>query len=115
MVKSVLGVNHQGLRDWIVQRITAILIAISTFGLAYYFIAHPNFSFVEWRMLFAPVGMKVLTLLVVLALAFHAWVGIWTVVTDYVKPALLRFVIDVLVFLTLAACFLWSLLIVWGF
>lgn len=115
MVKSVLSVSHPGLRDWIVQRISAIILAFCTFGLAYYFITHPNLSFVEWRMLFSPVGMKVLTLLVVLSLAFHAWVGIWTVVTDYVKPALLRFVIDVLVFLTLLACFLWSLLIVWGF
>lgn len=115
MVKSVLGVNHQGLRDFVIQRITAVLLAICVFGLAYYFLAHPNFSFVEWRMLFAPTGMKILTLLAVLALAFHAWVGIWTVVTDYVKPALLRFFIHICVILTLLACFLWSLLIVWGF
>jgi succinate dehydrogenase / fumarate reductase membrane anchor subunit len=115
MVKSVLGVSHSGLRDWVIQRMTAVILAICTLGLAYFFIANPNFSFVEWRMLFAPVSMKVLTLLVVLSLAFHAWVGIWTVVTDYVKPALLRFVIDILVFLTLLACCLWSLLIVWGF
>ncbi len=115
MVKSVLGVNHQGLRDWLIQRISAVLIALSVLGLTYYFLRNPHFSFVEWRMLFAPIGMKVLTLLIVLALAFHAWVGVWTVVTDYVKPAGLRFLIHVCVLLTLAACFLWSLLIVWGF
>lgn len=115
MVKSILGVNHQGLRDWIIQRLSSILIALSVLGLSYYFLVNPHFSFVEWRMLFAPMGMKVLTLLVVLALAFHAWVGIWTVVTDYVKPAGLRLLIHVSVLLTLLACFFWSLLIVWGF
>jgi len=115
MVKSVLGVNHQGLRDWIIQRISAIIIALACFGLAYFFVANPNLSFVEWRMLFSPISMKIATLLVVLSLAFHAWVGIWIVVTDYVKPALLRFVIHVLVFLSFLVCFLWSLLIVWGF
>jgi succinate dehydrogenase / fumarate reductase membrane anchor subunit len=115
MVKSVLGVNHQGLRDWVIQRISAVIIALSVLGLTYYFLTHPNISFVEWRMLFAPMGMKLATLFVVLALAFHAWVGIWTVVTDYVKPALLRLVVHICVLLTLLACFLWSLLIVWGF
>lgn len=115
MVSSVLGANHQALRDWVVQRVTAVIIALCVLGLAYYFISHPNVSFVEWRMLFAPVGMKVFALLVVLSVAFHAWVGIWTVVTDYVKCASLRFLIHVLVVLTLLACFLWSLLIVWGF
>jgi len=115
MVKSVLGVNHQGLRDWIIQRITAIILALCTIGLAYYFITHPYFSFMEWRMLFAPIGMKVFVLLVILSLAFHAWVGIWTVVTDYIKLTSLRLVIHVLVLLTLISSFLWTLLIVWGF
>ncbi len=115
MVSSVLGANHQALRDWVIQRITAVLIALCVLGLGYYFVRHPHFSFVEWRMLFAPTGMKVLTLLIVLALAFHAWVGIWTVVTDYVKSASLRFLIHITVILVLLACFLWSLLIVWSF
>ncbi len=115
MVKSVLGVNHQGLRDWVIQRVSAIMIALTVLGLGYFFLTHPAVSFLEWRMLFAPIGVKVLTLVVVLALAFHAWVGIWIVVTDYVKPALLRFLVEVLVFLTLLCCFLWALLLMWSF
>lgn len=115
MVKSVLGVNHQGLRDWVIQRITAVIIAVATIGLVGFLICHPDLSFIEWRMLFASTGMKVVTLIVILALAFHAWVGVWTVVTDYVKPALLRFVVHVAVFLTLLASFLWALLMMWSF
>jgi succinate dehydrogenase / fumarate reductase membrane anchor subunit len=115
MVKSVLGVNHQGLRDWVIQRITAIIIALGTLGFAVYFVLHPHLSFVEWRMLFSSLWMRVATLLLVLALAFHAWVGIWTVITDYVKPALLRFLLEVMVFLTLLTCFLWALLTMWSF
>jgi succinate dehydrogenase / fumarate reductase, membrane anchor subunit len=115
MVKSVIGVSHQGLRDWVIQRITAVILALATIGFISYFMLHPGLSFVEWRMLFTPLSMKVLTLIIVLSLVYHAWVGIWTVVTDYVKPALLRFVVHVLVFLTLLACFLWALLMMWGF
>lgn len=115
MVKSVLAVNHQGLRDWVIQRLSAVLMTVATVGLVVYFLTHPKLSFVEWRMLFSSPLIKVLTILVTLSLVFHAWVGIWTVLTDYVKPALLRFALEVLVFLSLLACFIWSLLIVWGF
>ena len=33
MVKSVLSVNHQGLRDWIIQRVSAIVMAVYFIGL----------------------------------------------------------------------------------
>lgn len=115
MVKSVLGVNHQGLRDWVIQRVSAVIIALATMGFIGYFMLHPNLSFVEWRMLFASLSMKVLTLIIALSLVYHAWIGIWTVVTDYVKPALLRFMVHGMVFLTLLACFFWALLTMWGF
>lgn len=114
MVKSVLGVSHQGLRDWVIQRITAIIIALGVLGLATYFITHPHLSFLDWRMLFSPLWMHMLTLLVVLSLAFHAWIGVWTIITDYVKLALLRFLLHVFVFLTLLACVIWALLM-WSF
>jgi len=114
MVKSVLGVNHQGLRDWVIQRVTSVVIAIAIIGLAIFFIQHPNLNFVEWRMLFAPLGMRVFTLLVVLSLAFHAWGGIWGIVTDYIHPALVRFVLHWIIFLTLLSSFFWILLTMWS-
>lgn len=114
MVKSVLGVNHQGLRDWVVQRISAIVMAVYTIGFINYILINPELTFPEWQGLFAQNWMKVATLMFVIALVFHAWIGMWTIFTDYVKNYVVRCVLHVGVFLMLTACVLWALMILWS-
>jgi succinate dehydrogenase / fumarate reductase membrane anchor subunit len=114
MVKSVLGANHQGLRDWFIQRISAVVMAIYSVGMIYYFLANPGFNFTDWHALFAHTWMKIITILFITSLLFHAWVGVWTIFTDYVKIAWLCVSLNVLVFFALAASFFWALQILWG-
>lgn len=114
MVKSVLGVNHQGLRDWIIQRVSAIFMAIYSVWLVSYFFCHPGLSFAEWHGLFSNGWVKVATLLFILSLLFHAWIGVWTVFTDYVKSYALRCILNFLVLFMLVASFFWGLLILWS-
>lgn len=114
MVKSVLSVYRQGLRDWIIQRVSAIIMAVYTFGLLFYFVSHPDLSFAEWHALFACTGMKIATILFLACVLAHAWIGIWTVFTDYVKPFVLRAILNCLVLILLAALFIWGLLILWS-
>jgi succinate dehydrogenase / fumarate reductase, membrane anchor subunit len=114
MVKSVLSVSHQGLRDWIIQRVSAIVMAIYSIGLITYVVTNPGISFAEWHGLFSQVWMKIATLLVILCMLFHAWIGMWTIFTDYVKPFVIRCLLNTLVFFGLAACFLWGLMILWS-
>jgi succinate dehydrogenase / fumarate reductase, membrane anchor subunit len=114
MVKSVLGVKHQGLQDWVIQRVSAILMVVYSVGLIAYIVCHPGFSYAEWHGLFAHMWMKVATLLVLSGLMYHAWIGMWTIFTDYVKPFVLRSILDVLVLILLFACFFWALLILWS-
>lgn len=114
MVKSVLGVNHQGLRDWVIQRISAILMAVYSIWLIAYLVFHPEMSFAEWHSLFSHLWMKVATILFLLALLSHAWIGMWTIFTDYVKCFVVRSVLHTLVLLMLAACFIWGVLILWS-
>ncbi len=114
MVKTVLSVSHQGLRDWVIQRVSAIMIAAFTIGLIGWMVCHPDLSFAEWHNLFAQSWMKVATILSLLAIMAHAWIGIWTIFTDYVKCTVLRAALNVVVFLSLAACFIWCVRILWG-
>jgi succinate dehydrogenase / fumarate reductase membrane anchor subunit len=114
MVKSVLAVQHSGLRSWVVQRVTAVILAVVCVASTVYFYDHPHLSFLEWRTLFMPLWVRVLTLLCMISITTHAWVGIWTVVTDYVKIPGLRFIIHILVFLILLLCVLWTLLMMWS-
>lgn len=114
MVKTVLGVKHQGLRDWIVQRVSAIFMAVYSVGLIAYLVSHSGLSYAEWHTLFTHTWVKVATLLFLACLLAHAWIGMWTVFTDYVKNFVLRCILNCLVILMLAACFFWGLLILWS-
>lgn len=113
MVKSVLGVNHKGLQDWLVQRVTAVFLAVYSIGLILYLAKHPQLAYYEWRGLFANMWMKIMTLLFVLCLLMHAWIGMWTIFTDYIKPFVLSLVVQVVVFLSLTGFFFQTLLILW--
>lgn len=114
MVKSVLGVNHQGLRDWLFQRMSAVLMVIYVIGLITFFIMHPNLGYSDWQGLFAHGWVKIATILIVLSLLVHAWVGMWTIFTDYVTCPIARLVLHTIVFLSLLSFFFAALLILWG-
>jgi len=115
MVKSVLSINQNGLRDWFLQRLTAVILAVYSIGLVFYFLTHSNLNYMQWHLLFTCPWMKVATILFVTALLFHAWIGMWTIFTDYLKPFWIRLAAYVLVLLGLFACFFWALQILWGF
>ena len=114
MVKSILSVTHQGLRDWVIQRVSAVLMAIYSVFFLIYFVCHPGLSFTEWHDLFAHTGMKIASILFLVCILFHAWIGVWTIFTDYVKSFVLRAILNFFVLLMLAACFFWGLLILWS-
>jgi len=114
MVKSVLGVNHQGLTDWLIQRVSAVVMVFYSIGLLAYLVMNSPMDYTNWQLLFSHGWMKLATILFFLCLLFHAWIGMWTIFTDYIKPFLLRFVLQVLVFLSLVGFFFASLLILWG-
>lgn len=114
MVKSVLGVNHQGLRDWLFQRMSAVFMAIYIIGLFVFFISHPNLAYNDWQGLFAQWWVKIATILFFLSLLVHAWVGVWTIYTDYVTCPVARLVLNTVTFFGLVGCFFATLLILWG-
>lgn len=114
MVKSVLGVNHQGLRDWVIQRVSAIFMAVYSIGLIGYIVCHSGLSFAEWHGLFSREWMKIASILFLLSLMLHAWIGIWTIFTDYIKSFVIRTILNFFVLLVLFACFIWGVLILWS-
>lgn len=114
MVKSVLGVNHQGLQDWVIQRLSAVVMVVYLVFMTIYLFSHADLSFIEWHALFAKPWMKIATLLFIAALLYHAWIGMWTIFTDYIKPFALRSVLDCLVLLLLISCFIWGVMMLWS-
>ena len=113
MVKSVLGVN-QGLRDWLLQRMSAVFMAIYVIVLFVFLAMHSDLSYNTWHHLFAQLWVKAATILFFLLLLIHAWVGMWTIFTDYVTCSAGRLVLHTVVLFALAGFFFATLLILWG-
>jgi succinate dehydrogenase membrane anchor subunit len=111
--REVVGA-HYGLRDWLAQRVTAIAMAIYTLLFVVTLLNEPIIDYSSWRMLFTPQWMKLATLLFLVSLYLHAWVGIRNIFMDYVKSNGLRLALHVLAIAWLVACAGWSVQILWG-
>lgn len=98
-----------GLKAWLVQRVSAIYIGLFTLYLLLTLLLAPPPDYIAWRLWFATPLMSTATLLFVLAVLVHAWVGVRDVVIDYVGHAAIRVTLLALVALFLIACGLWAL------
>ncbi len=104
---------HYGVKDWLAQRITAVIMVIFTIVLAVAFLLSNGASYEAWAGLFANQWMKILTFLTILSLAYHAWIGVRDIWMDYVKPAGIRLVLHVLTILWLVGCTGYAAQILW--
>lgn len=114
MVKNVMSLSGNGVADWFFQRVSAVILVVYTVFLIGFFLATPEFTYEAWSGLFANIWMKMFTLLAVLAFAAHAWIGLWTVLTDYVKQTALRIALQLFVALVLFIYFVIAFSAVWG-
>jgi succinate dehydrogenase / fumarate reductase membrane anchor subunit len=111
--REVVGA-HYGLRDWLAQRVTAIVMALYTLLFVGLLIAVPKIDYVAWLQLFTPQWMKLATLLFLLSLYLHAWVGMRNIFMDYVKHGGLRLALYALVIAALIVYAGWSVQILWS-
>jgi len=114
MVNRIVTGAHYGLRDWLAQRVTAVVMALFTLSVGVYLLLQPAFGYDSWTELFSGNVMRSLSLLFLLSLFYHAWVGVRDIVMDYVKPHGVRLSIHVLVILALVLYTIWSVQILWG-
>lgn len=105
--------SHTGTGTWLLQRATAVLLALSLPGLAFYFLSAPPLDSAGWQALFAPMPLRVLVLLCGTALALHAWVGMRDILMDYVRPTGLRLALYLAVIVVLAGSVAWLAATLW--
>ena len=112
--KRIVVGAHYGLRDWLSQRITGGLMALFTIILlAQLIFTRGPIGYDLWAGIFAAQWMKVFTFVVVVALAWHAWVGMRDVWMDYVKPVGVRLVLQVATIAWLVGCAGWAIQVLW--
>ena len=112
--KHVVGA-HYGLRDWLVQRITAIVMIAWTVLFLGALLWNGGFDHASWRTLWA--GNRISASrpsLFVVAVLWHAWVGVRNIAMDYLKSVGLRLTLQCAVIAALVVYLGWTIQILWG-
>ena len=111
--RTVVGA-HYGTRDWLAQRVTAVLMAIFTLVvLAQVIFTRGEIGYDKWAGIFASQPMKMLTFATIVGLLYHVWVGMRDVLMDYIKPVGVRLVLQILVIVWLLGCAGWAIQVLW--
>jgi succinate dehydrogenase / fumarate reductase, membrane anchor subunit len=111
--RTVVGA-HYGVRDWLAQRVTAVLMALFTLVvLAQLIFTRGDIGYDKWAGIFVPQPMKMLTFATIVGLLYHVWVGMRDVLMDYVQPVGARLVLQALVLIWLVGCAGWAIQVLW--
>lgn len=106
--------KRNGIQDYVSLRASAAIISAFSIYMVYFFIATPQVTFELWQGLFTSIYMKAFTLITLLAILMHVRIGLWQVLTDYVKPhnvrIVLQFVLNLMAFAYVAV----GLFVLWG-
>lgn len=114
MVDRIVSGAHYGLRDWLMQRVTAVVMVLYTLFMAAFLLTHQPLQFSDWSGLFRNQWVRLASLLFLLSLYLHAWVGVRDILMDYVHRTGFRLAAEILVILALIAYAAWSVQILWG-
>lgn len=114
MVKREVIGAHYGLRDWLAQRVTAVVMLVYTLLFLSVLVALPALDYAHWKALWSVDIMRYATIVFLACLYYHAWVGVRNIFMDYIKDAGVRLALHVVAILALAWYAAWSLQILWG-
>ena len=110
--RTVVGA-HYGLRDWLSQRVTAVLMALFTLVVIVQVLLPGEMGYDKWAGIFSSQWMKVFTFVVIVALLVHVWVGVRDILMDYVKPVGVRLGLQVAAIAWLVGCSGWAIQVLW--
>ena len=114
MVNNAATVGRSGVHDFILLRASAIILALYTFYLLTFFVTTSEVTFELWQEFFAGLVTKVSTVLALFSLLVHAWIGVWQVLSDYVKPAFLRGILQFIFAVILLSYLVAGVILVWS-
>lgn len=121
MVTSVTSFGRSGLSDFVLQRVSAVVLGAYGATVLAFFISTPHMDHTRLAAFFGSLPMQAFTTLAVLSLAAHAWIGMWTIGTDYVRRhyfgrahTLWLAIYQVACLAAIFALVLWPLAVVWG-
>jgi succinate dehydrogenase / fumarate reductase membrane anchor subunit len=121
MVTTATNFGRSGVADWIIQRFSAVILAAYTLFIVFFIISQPQLDYTIWHTLFGQLWMRIFSLLALLSIAAHGWIGLWGIVTDYLtsrmlgtKGLILRLLVLSIYAVITVAYLVWGIQILWG-
>lgn len=112
MNRLVVGA-HYGLKDWLAQRITGVIMAVFTLIIFAAMLGGATASREAWQAFMANGLIRFLSFLFIISLCWHAWVGVRDIWMDYLNSAALRLFLHVMTLLALVGYAGWAIQIIW--
>jgi succinate dehydrogenase / fumarate reductase membrane anchor subunit len=113
VIERIVVGAHYGLKDWIAQRATAIIMALYTLLMVAVLLFVRPSGFEAWQAVFAHGVIKFFTFLFFVSLFYHAWIGVRDIWMDYIKPVGLRLTLHVVTIAVLVGYTAWAAAILW--
>ena len=113
MLIELLTKKYPGMRQWLTQRLTAVVMAIYIVGFIVYMIALQPNNHAAWRAVLNPFWFRFATFLFFICLCMHAWLGVRDVFKDYVFNQTLRGYMQAVVDVLLIIDAIWMTVILW--
>ena len=98
----------QGLRPWIIQRISAVFIAVFFLYISFVLLTNNPVNVDDWAGWVATPLNNILLGLFLVAVLWHAWVGIRDIVLDYVPNVVVRLIVLTTIGCVLIGSGLWG-------
>ena len=112
MQRLVVGAGY-GLKDWLAQRITGVVMAVFTLIMFAAALGGAMSSREAWQAFMGNGLIRFLSFLFIVSLCWHAWVGVRDIWMDYVKPVGLRLGLQVFSIVWLVGCAGWAIQVLW--
>jgi succinate dehydrogenase / fumarate reductase membrane anchor subunit len=113
VVNRIVTGAHYGLKDWLLQRLTATVMLVFTL-VAVVRIAGAEPGYAGWAGVFAPDWMRAALFVFLLSVLYHAWIGVRDIYMDYIQPVAIRLTLHTLTVLALVAYAGWVIELVWS-
>jgi len=121
MVTNVTSLGRSGLSDWLIARVSAYVMTAYLIFIVGYLMLTPDLNYTQWAALNSSLPMRMFSLLTILSIAAHAWIGMWCVLTDYVtvrligpKATALRIIFQLGMIAITLLYVIWAIDILWG-
>lgn len=121
MVTAVTSFSRNGVSDWLIQRVTALVLLAYTLFIVGVVFFGPELNYTEWKGLFAQTWVRIFSLAALLSIVAHTWIGLWSVSTDYLterlmgtKGTVLRLLFQAFVAVVLFSYVVWGVQILWS-